>query len=133
MGLYARLINTPLVCPKCGVARTDTWQFQFGDVHDLPQYEIGDSIHWDTLHCYGFASMREVYAVAYPEAEVFCHGCTDTILGQVVIIDGKVRSLKFLEFGHHKVELFYVGAEKRPYYIDDKKRGRVTNIRPQGL
>lgn len=130
MGYFARLLKTPLDCPKCGLTHTYTWQFYFGAVHNLPDYKIGDSIHWDTYYCYGFASMEEVYAVAYHEAEVFCPGCTDDVLGQVVIIDGKVKSLMFLEIGHHKAELFYVGSERRPYYIAGKRRGHVTNDRP---
>lgn len=127
MGLYATLIGASVNCPNCGLVRTDDWQFQFGDVHDLPEYQIGDSIKWSRLQCYGFESMREVYAVAYHVTDDFCPGCTPSILGQIVIIDGKINALDFLEVGHHKREIFYEGSERSPYYISEKRRGRVSN------
>lgn len=74
MGLFATLINTPLDCPKCGLTHKHTWQFYFGAVNNLTDYKIGDSIHWDTYYCYGFASMEEVYAVAYPKPKYFARG-----------------------------------------------------------
>jgi hypothetical protein len=69
MGLFAKLVGSVIDCPKCGKKCQTAWQFYFGQVADLPEYEVGDSISWENPQQYGTPEMEEVYAIAYPEDE----------------------------------------------------------------
>ncbi len=128
MGLFAKLVNSVIDCPKCGDKCHTTWQFYFGQVSDLPEYEIGDSIRWDNYRQYGTPEMDEVYAIAYPEDDWICNKCKLCVLVEVPIIKGVIYPIRFLEYGHHKSELIYVGHDRVPYYFDEGQKSLLSAI-----
>jgi len=116
MGMYAQLLNGLIECPKCGLSQTHTWQFYFGDVQDLPEYRIGDTVTWASDRCFGHASMVEIYAIAYHARESFCPGCIQAVLGLISIHNSKITGIEFLEVGTHRKEILLLGETREPYF-----------------
>jgi hypothetical protein len=114
MGLYATLKNAPLKCPKCSGKLEDKWQFAFGSVTNLPEYNIGDSIIWGT-QSYGVPGASVVYAVAYPIESNGCSQCGyNDFIGLVKILDNIIDSIEFYKFESWVPETQLVGYDKRP-------------------
>jgi len=122
MSLYATLVDATLSCPECGANCSTSWQFYFGSKHDLPEYRIGDSIHWEQ-ESFGDPSMTKVSAVAYSNDDVVCFECgIEDILASVEISNGVIVGLEFLQRGYSIPETLYVGAERIPYLNTNKTK-----------
>ena len=115
MGLYATL-NASVSCPTCGNANFAGWQFYFGDVSQLPEYSIGDTVSWGGDDR-GAVSMRDVIAVAYFDGVgPFCGACkTDDALADIHIVDHAIQSIAFRSNEAWLKLTLFVGPERTPY------------------
>jgi len=115
MGLYATL-NASVSCPTCGNANFAGWQFYFGNVSQLPEYSIGDTVSWGGDDR-GAPSMRDVIAVAHFDgADHFCIACnTEHALANVHIVDHVIQSIAFRSNEPWLKHTLFVGPERTPY------------------
>ena len=115
MGLYATL-NASVCCPSCGNAVSAGWQFYFGDVSQLPEYNIGDNVTWGGSDR-GDPSMRDVIVVAYFAGDSpFCDACnTDDALADIYIVDHVIQSIAFRSNEPWLKRTLFVGPERTPH------------------
>ena len=123
MGLYATLLEAPLPCPNCGRVLNSEWQFYFGGVADLPRYRLGDQVRWDGPAQFGDVSMTLVSAVADCVNEPACTSCpVESLVVEIVIEDGWLRSLSSPHIAWHACELLFEGPDQYPRFHDDLYR-----------
>ena len=130
MSLYAT-IRTSVSCPDCGRARTNDWQFYFGAVGDLPRYQLGDAIRWESAPQHGSQALTDVVAVAYSVEEPFCDRCAHpSALAEIAIRNGQVEEIQFLSFEPHRREVFLAGLKRVSFVIgpngDATSLGSIT-------
>lgn len=119
MALYATLRGASVSCPACGQPAGKDWQFYFGAVSQLPDYQLGDRIRWGS-GCYGNPSMDPVYAVAYSIDEPSCVHCGGgPILAELLIEQGIIVGLTAALPGVYRAELLYEGTNRTPRYFDE--------------
>jgi hypothetical protein len=124
MGLYATLVEASLPCPTCEQVLSGDWQFYFGGVTQLPKYRLGEQIRWDGPAEFGDVSMTLVSAVAYCVNEPACPSCpVESLLAEIVIEDGWIRSIGSPRIAWHARELLFEGPERHPRFHDDLRRG----------
>ena len=90
MGLYATL-HEPLMCPFCRAGTLDHAQFHLGDVHDLPDYKLGQRIRYDSNMALGPKLISGI-AVGYPEP---CTSCGKAALVSILIEEGALKAIHF--------------------------------------
>ena len=115
MGLYATL-HASVDCPTCGKSIHAGWQFHFGDVSQVPDYAIGDTVTWGG-NDRGDPSMRDVIAVAYFDGPAkFCDACgTEQAIADIHIVDHVLRSITFRSHEAWLEHTLFVGPERKPY------------------
>ena len=114
MGLYGTLVNASITCPRCGVNITDDWQFNWGTRTDLPEYHLGDDIHWEH-NVDGHRTNDVVKAISYP-----VRGCTncgnEKILGAIIIVNNHIERIEFYAESYHESAIAYIGHQLTPVY-----------------
>lgn len=107
MGLYATL-HAPLRCPFCSEGTLDHAQFHLGDVHDLPDYKLGQRIRYDSNRNLG-AKINSGVAVGYPEP---CTACGKQALTSIVIEEGRLTSSHFRSSFPSELDTVLMGSER---------------------
>jgi hypothetical protein len=107
MGLYATL-HAPLVCPFCSRGSLDRAQFHLGDVHDLPDYKLGQRIRYDSNRMLG-PKVTSGIAVGYPEP---CTACGKQALTSIVIEEGTLKASHFRSSFPYEHDTVLAGEER---------------------